>query len=962
MASSARVAHDIFNDNVIRTQDIEISENIDFEGLHLSQRVLKGLKNAGFLRPSPIQLKSIPLGRCGLDLIVQAKAGTGKTCVFTVIALEGLQVESSATQVLVLAPTREIAYQIWQVITSIGSGFEELTCATFIGGISVAEDKENLKKCHIAVGTPGRIKFLIEQNYLKTKSIRLFVLDEADQLLDECFQADINWIYSVLPENKQVLALSATYPEFMTRHLLYYMRNPTYIRLDVTQLALLGIKQYYVKIPFHPHVQKAAEYSYEAAIKIISSVSFNQCLIFSNLQSGAQSLAFKLEEEGWPTCCIAGSLEQKERNEAMASLKAFQCRILISTDLTSRGIDAENVNLVINLDLPRKPRVYLHRIGRAGRFGSQGAAISLVPGNAGLKLLKRIQMVCNTTLEPLPDPIPSDLVSTPCQKSRIRLDDIVHTETLSTENSIKGAKRSPQRSRSDKPSPVISDTFNQITSSENPCTAAERGTRKLEDKVNHDLETPGADSLFSILSQKSEIFSENLPASDFHGLEISDVSIKKTETRKSSDSQAFPNFRLPCRDFPLVNQTSVSPWQPTEVPQFKQVPSPGSYSDLCSQFELFTLKGQKKNCEDFQSALPLPSSSEISLKGVVSKQLDAYYKKICQTMLSNIGEVKSDHDSLQVSSLKMINNNPDQQINLNCENNNVRIDVTELYESQKLVIDIGHESLEIFSGFLENKDVGTKKHQNEKNSQTGLKSDPSDSKKAKNYRHLFRHEDDEYFVPDYLVDQVGDEKLQSENSQRQTADKKEPPNSLPRKKKTDTISVEKDVRTKRNVDKDQNDETLRDEAQPSLIIPGNQKHTRKLSRQKTLSDTSSSELDEFSDSNTSSSVSSSSFFSDSSSEEQKIVHPYGYPLMYSQHPYPYTWTQGYPIMTPMYLGHYWTCPNYYYGYPVPFTQPANGHNVTSDPYSAMKLTSHNYFQQQQNYIKWMTRSYLGVKQ
>lgn len=238
-------------------------------------------------------------------------------------------------------------------------------------------------------------------------------------------------------------------------------------------------------------------------------------------------------------------------------------------------------------------------------------------------------------------------------------------------------------------------------------------------------------------------------------------------------------------------------------------------------------------------------------------------------MLSNIGEVKSDHDSLQVSSLKMINNNPDQQINLNCENNNVRIDVTELYESQKLVIDIGHESLEIFSGFLENKDVGTKKHQNEKNSQTGLKSDPSDSKKAKNYRHLFRHEDDEYFVPDYLVDQVGDEKLQSENSQRQTADKKEPPNSLPRKKKTDTISVEKDVRTKRNVDKDQNDETLRDEAQPSLIIPGNQKHTRKLSRQKTLSDTSSSELDEFSDSNTSSSVSSSSFFSDSSSEEQK---------------------------------------------------------------------------------------------
>lgn len=562
------------------------------------------------------------------------------------------------------------------------------------------------------------------------------------------------------------------------------------------------------------------------------------------------------------------------------------------------------------------------------------------------------------------DPIPSDLVSTPCQKSCIKLDDIVHTETLSTENNIKGVKRSPQRFRSDKPSPVISDTFNRITSSENPCTVAEHGTLKLEDKVNHDLETTGADSLFSILSQKSEIVSEKLPVSDFHELENFDVSIKKTEMRKSSDTQAFPNFRLPCHDFPLVNQISVSPWQPTEVPQFKQVPSPGTYSDLCSEFELFTFKGQKKNCEDFQSALPLPSSSEISLKGEVSKPLDAYYRKICRTMLSSIGEVKSDLDSLQVTSLKMINNNPDQQINLNCDNNNdVKIDLTELYESQKLVVDIGHESLEIFSGFLENKDVGTKENQNEKNSQTGLKSDPSDSKKAKNYRHLFRHEDDEYFVPEYLVYQVSDEKLQSENLQCQMEDKKEPPNSLPgKKKKADTISVVKDVRTKRNIDKDQNDETLRDKSQSPLTTPGNQKHTQKLSRQKTLSDTSSSELDEFSDSNTSSSVSGSSFFSNSSLEEQKMVYPYGYPLMYSQHPYPYTMTQAYPIMTPMNLGHYWTHPNYYYGYPVPFTQPVNGYNVTSDPYSAMKLTSHNYFQQQQNYIKWMTRSYLGAKQ
>ncbi|XP_036358916.1 probable ATP-dependent RNA helicase DDX20 isoform X2 [Octopus sinensis] len=427
-----KVAHNVGNSAVFRTSDIAITEDVTFEGLLLSDDVLKGLQNSGFVKPSPIQLKSIPLGRCGLDLIVQAKAGTGKTCVFTVVALEALQINSPAIQVLVLAPTREIAFQIWQVITSIGSCVTGLKCATFIGGLSVTDDKNNLKICHIAVGTPGRIKFLIEKGYLRTKSIRLFVLDEADQLLDEQFQADINWIYSVLPENKQMLALSATYPEYLAKHLMHYMRNPTYIRLNTSHLALLGIKQYYLKIPYHPLVQKVAEYSAKAAIKILSSVVFNQCLVFSNLQSGAQSLAVQLEEQGWPTCCIAGSLDQKERNEAMASLKSFQCRVLVSTDLTSRGIDAENVNLVINLDLPKNPRVYLHRIGRAGRYGSYGAAITLVAGDVGMKCLKKVESVCNTSLKPLPDPIPHELISEKSSSPNVSLDDLVLSETIPT--------------------------------------------------------------------------------------------------------------------------------------------------------------------------------------------------------------------------------------------------------------------------------------------------------------------------------------------------------------------------------------------------------------------------------------------------------------------------------------------------------------------------------------------------
>ncbi|KAK7103015.1 hypothetical protein V1264_021150 [Littorina saxatilis] len=352
-----------------RTNDVLISETVDFAGLLLSEAVLHGLKNAGFERPSPIQLKAIPLGRCGLDLIVQAKSGTGKTCVFSVIALESVEVAATSTQVLVLAPTREIAIQIWEVVKSLGSAMPSLRCHTFIGGLPLHEDKKKLQLCHIAIGTPGRIQNLIEAGCLKTDSIRLFVMDEADKLLEESFQEQINWIFSSLPDNKQMLALSATYPEYMAQHLTVYMRNPTFIRLNITDPTLLGIKQYYTGVASHPLPHKVFEAKTAAVVDLLSSVSFHQCLIFSNMQTRAQNLENELTSRGWPTTCIAGSLGQKDRITAMAKLKTYKCRVLISTDLTSRGIDADRVNLVINLDVPKDHETYLHRIGRAGRFG-----------------------------------------------------------------------------------------------------------------------------------------------------------------------------------------------------------------------------------------------------------------------------------------------------------------------------------------------------------------------------------------------------------------------------------------------------------------------------------------------------------------------------------------------------------------------------------------------------------------
>ncbi|XP_071624468.1 probable ATP-dependent RNA helicase DDX20 [Heliangelus exortis] len=395
-----------------RTRDVLLPGGpADFGSLLLSAPVLSGLEAAGFRRPSPVQLKAIPLGRCGLDLIVQAKSGTGKTCVFSAIALEAVLLDSPATQILILAPTREIAVQIHAVITTIGIKMEGLECHVFIGGTPLNQDKARLKKCHIAVGSPGRIKQLIELDYLNTASIRLFILDEADKLLEEgSFQEQINWIYSSLPANKQMLAVSATYPESLADALTRYMREPTFVRLNPTDPSLIGLKQYYKIVNSHPLPHKTFEEKTQHLQELFSKIPFNQALVFSNLHSRAQHLAEILTSRGFPAECISGSMNQTQRLDAMAKLKQFHCRVLISTDLTSRGIDAEKVNLVVNLDVPLDWETYLHRIGRAGRFGTLGLSVTFCCRGEEENMMMKIAQKCNLQLLPLPEPIPPGMM------------------------------------------------------------------------------------------------------------------------------------------------------------------------------------------------------------------------------------------------------------------------------------------------------------------------------------------------------------------------------------------------------------------------------------------------------------------------------------------------------------------------------------------------------------------------
>nr|CAD7602691.1 unnamed protein product [Timema genevievae] len=345
--------------------------------LEMFGHVLKGLHKSGFKKPSPIQLKAIPLGRCGLDLVMQAKSGTGKTCVFTILALEML-INTPSLQVLILAPTREIAVQITHVIRDIGQCIKGMKVESFIGGLPYHEDVKKVEGCQIAVGAPGRIKHLIEAGCMKTDLVRLFVMDEADKLMDDTFVKDINYIFWKLPDNKQMIAASATYPNSLEKAVSCYMRTPTHVSPNYDGPVLLGLRQFVMVVPAHANVAAQVKIKIERLMELLSSVTFQQCVVFSNYQTRAESICNRLNANGWPAMSITGSQDQYARLKAITCLREFRCRVLLSTDLTSRGIDAENVNLIVNFDVPYSGTTYLHRIGRAGRYGSHGISITLV--------------------------------------------------------------------------------------------------------------------------------------------------------------------------------------------------------------------------------------------------------------------------------------------------------------------------------------------------------------------------------------------------------------------------------------------------------------------------------------------------------------------------------------------------------------------------------------------------------
>ncbi|KAI8426201.1 hypothetical protein MSG28_005131 [Choristoneura fumiferana] len=312
-----------------------------------------------------------------LNLLLEAKSGTGKTAVFTVIALEKINL-NNGLQVVILAPTREIASQICDVIKQIGSKYAGLSVEVVMGGLPVADDIEKLKKnVHIIVASPGRLHHLIKDKHVDTSAVRLLVLDEADKLMEKSFRSDIDSIFSSLPQQKQVILSSATFPEDSKPFINKYVQLHQHICPDSNNV-LLGISQKVTLVNHHTNIVRQTQYRFEELLNILSKKEFKQCLIFCNYQARVTDLYKMLKKAKWPAEKLYGQQEQTDRLEALKTLQEYKCRILIATDLAARGLDSSHVDLVVNFEFPREWQTYLHRIGRAGRFGSYGLAVTIL--------------------------------------------------------------------------------------------------------------------------------------------------------------------------------------------------------------------------------------------------------------------------------------------------------------------------------------------------------------------------------------------------------------------------------------------------------------------------------------------------------------------------------------------------------------------------------------------------------
>lgn len=367
-------------------------EDVGFNDLLISPSLVKGLNACGYTKLSPVQLEALPSALLGRHVIAQAKAGTGKTLAFVIASITAVGLSGTG---LILAPTREIAIQISEVAREI-SRFSPIKITELIGGTRLARGPVK----GLVVGTAGRVLHTIDQGLLDIKDLVILTLDEVDQMIQKPEVRSL--VFDSCSSEVQVLAMSATMSRSTHEFLKKNLSNPHTCSFVEQSVTLHHVDQFYQMCPDHSDDSIRFTGKVQTLIRLLSRLEFHQCIVFSNFKSHAEDVMYALEQDGWPCEFTSGNLVQSAREQAMAGLKRFRVRVLLATDLISRGIDASRVTLVVNLDLPKDPFTYSHRIGRTGRFGTHGTAVSLVTEYEIGKLLHFGQKLA-CTICPLPE-------------------------------------------------------------------------------------------------------------------------------------------------------------------------------------------------------------------------------------------------------------------------------------------------------------------------------------------------------------------------------------------------------------------------------------------------------------------------------------------------------------------------------------------------------------------------------
>ena len=386
---------------ILETEEKKTISNWD--DMDLKEDILRGIYRCGFEKPTPIQTMAILPIINRRDIIAQAQSGTGKTGSFSIGSLQIINTNENFTQVIILAPTRELVKQIESVILTISNVIENIKIYTLIGGTSVSDDSNYLKKNkpHVVIGTTGRIYDMVSRKNLQTNRIKLLVMDEADEMLSKGFKEQVHSLFKNFPEKMNIALFSATMPTEVLNLTQKFMNNPLKITLKPEELTLDCIQQYYIAV-------RTDMDKYDILKDLFSFLEINQSIIYVNSRSRVDELYEAMINDGFPVCCIHSSMDKIKREEALKKFRNGQFRVLISSGITARGIDVQQVSTVINFDIVKNVHTYLHAIGRSGRYGRKGLAINFVT-KYDINIMKRIEKYYKIDIKELPSNV-KDLI------------------------------------------------------------------------------------------------------------------------------------------------------------------------------------------------------------------------------------------------------------------------------------------------------------------------------------------------------------------------------------------------------------------------------------------------------------------------------------------------------------------------------------------------------------------------